>query len=161
MIPTRIQEEFHIFSEPPIEPAPQKVWYLAGPMRGFPQCNFPAFIAAADKLRAAGHTIISPAEMDSPETRKEAMQCVGGEDLKTYGGETTGSILARDVRIVADDVTGIVFLPGWSHSRGARLEAFVALLYDKELAVFFPEGWTDMRPVSKDVIRKLLKENMP
>jgi Domain of unknown function (DUF4406) len=138
-----------------------RTWYLAGPMRGYPQCNFPAFTRAADRLRAQGYNVISPAEMDSPETRKEAMSCVGGEDLATYGGETTGAILARDVRIVADDVTGVVFLPGWTQSRGARLEAFVALLYNKDLAVFFPEEWSDMRPVAQKTIRDLLKDNMP
>ncbi len=158
---TRAEINSEFFITEPLPAAPGKVWYLAGPMRGYPACNFPAFIAAAEKLRAAGHTIISPAEEDSPETQKEAMACVGGEDLPTYGGVTTGAILAKDVGLITDKTTGVVFLPGWTQSRGARLEAFVALLYDKDLAVFYPGGWTDMRPVTKDTIRNLLRENMP
>ena len=102
--------------------------YVAGPMSGIPQFNYPAFIAAADKLRAAGHEVINPAEMDDPETKAEAMASedgvlVGG----TCNGETWGDFLARDVKIVADDVDGVVVLDNWFTSRGARLEAFIAV----------------------------------
>ena len=38
--------------------------YVAGPMRGFPLYNFPAFDAAAAELRRHGHTVISPADHD-------------------------------------------------------------------------------------------------
>ena len=36
--------------------------YVAGPMRGYPEFNFPSFHAAAAQLRAAGHTVFNPAE---------------------------------------------------------------------------------------------------
>ncbi len=38
--------------------------YLAGPMRGLPLFNFPAFADAAAKLRAQGYDVFSPAERD-------------------------------------------------------------------------------------------------
>ncbi len=36
--------------------------YLCGPMTGLPDCNYPAFMAAATTLRAAGYTVVNPAE---------------------------------------------------------------------------------------------------
>jgi hypothetical protein len=99
-------------------------------MTGLPQFNFPLFHSAAAKLRAAGFNIISPAELDSPQVQAEAMASTTGQ-LDAAGkiaGETWGQILARDVQIVADQVQGIIFLPGWSKSRGAQLEAFTGLL---------------------------------
>ena len=38
--------------------------YLAGPMRGMPFFNFPAFKDAAAQLRAKGHYVFNPAERD-------------------------------------------------------------------------------------------------
>lgn len=107
--------------------------YIAGPMTGIPQFNIPAFERAAARLRAAGFEVVSPVERDS-----EAVQAAGraSPDGKlgpgnTIAGETWGQILARDVIIVADEVDGVVVLPGWHKSRGARLEVFVALLCNK------------------------------
>lgn len=101
-------------------------WYLAGPMSGVPQFNYPAFDQAAAILRANGFSIASPAELDDPATRKAALASPDGAVIAN--GHTWGDFLARDVKLVADGVNGIIFLPGWERSRGARLEAFVGLL---------------------------------
>jgi hypothetical protein len=101
--------------------------YLAGPMTGIPQFNFPAFDAAAAELRAFGYEVVSPAEMDDPETRAAAMASPdGAPGSGSSNGETWGDFLARDVKLIADDgIKAIYVLPGWSASRGARLETFV------------------------------------
>jgi hypothetical protein len=101
--------------------------YIAGPMTGIPHFNIPAFDAAAAGLRALGHEVINPAEEDSPEVRAAALASSTGslEDLVSTG-ETWGDMLARDVKIIADGVDGVVLLPGWQNSRGARLELFTA-----------------------------------
>lgn len=105
-------------------------WYLSGPMSGYPKFNFPAFIDAARILRAQGLDIVSPAELDSPEVFAHAMASVDGNPGRQGG--TWGEFLARDVRIIADDVDGIILLPAWEESRGAKLEAYVGLLTAKE-----------------------------
>ena len=135
--------------------------YLAGPMSGIPQFNFPAFISAAADLREIGYEIISPAELDDPATRDAALQSADGViGSGSPHGETWGDFLARDVKIVADEVDGIVFLENWHMSRGAKLEAFVALLSGKtEFYVFDSHGC--LYHVSVKYVRDLLIEYMP
>ena len=107
--------------------------YLAGPMTGIPQFNFPAFDAAANALRKEGYTILSPHELDSVEVQAAAWASPDGKlDGGMVAGETWGQILGRDVETIADRVDAIAFLPDWHKSRGARLEAFVGLLCGKK-----------------------------
>jgi hypothetical protein len=96
--------------------------YIAGPMTGLPQNNFPAFDAAAKQLRSAGSEVVSPAELDDPEDRELAL-------ADKPATKTWGDFLARDVKLIADsDIEAIVLLPNWQKSRGARLEVCVGLL---------------------------------
>lgn len=98
--------------------------YLAGPMSGYPQFNFPLFMRAATLLRADGWDVVSPAELDAEHgVDKEAMASTDGNAAKL--STTWGTLLARDVKLIADGgIEGIMFLPEWERSRGARLEAF-------------------------------------
>lgn len=103
--------------------------YLAGPMTGIPQFNYPAFMAAAKDLRAVGHDVVSPAELDDPEDVEAALQSPNGlmSEFNAKSPKTWGQFLSRDVALIADGgIEGVYVLPGWSKSRGARLETFVA-----------------------------------
>lgn len=133
-------------------------YYLAGPMSGIPCFNFPLFIETAARLRAAGFDIVSPAEMDSEATRQMARSSPDGSH--TGVGESWGTCLARDVKIIADEAKGIIFLPGWTKSRGARLEAFTGLLCGHSFANYDPiTEW--ISPIHADTVREALRGHMP
>lgn len=86
------------------------VYYISGPMTGYAEHNFPAFAAAATSLRKRGLAVISPAELDALE--------VPGEKPWAY-------YLRRDLRELTR-CDAVAVLPGWRHSKGAKLEVHVA-----------------------------------
>jgi len=110
--------------------------YLAGPMTGIPQFNYPLFMDTAAGLRAVelspeqgyGIEVVSPAELDFPEVQLASLLSPDGNlnTIETHG-LTFGDFIARDVQLIIDDgIDAVVVLPGWETSRGARLETFVA-----------------------------------
>lgn len=121
-----------------------KVYYLAGPMSGIPQFNYPEFHRIASVLRDAGYQIESPAELDTPEQQKFAMESKNGDAgvFVRQTGITWGDTLAKDVKLVSDKVDGIIAMHNWYISRGARLEVFVATLVGKPVYVY--EGCRDV-----------------
>lgn len=131
-------------------------YYLAGPMSGYPQFNFPAFYAAAKDLRNAGYDIVSPAELDDKEHAGEALASAHG-DLGDSSA-TWGQCLGRDVQIIADTVDGVVFLPGWQKSRGARLEAFVGLLCKLSFAKYAPKAVGKLVQVSSNWVAQEVRQ---
>lgn len=103
--------------------------YVAGPMTGYPQFNFPAFIQATGLLRGMGLKVISPHELDSPEIQAESIKSLDGKiHGGKIGGETWGQIIARDIRIVADEIKTICLLENWHKSKGAKLEVTTGLV---------------------------------
>lgn len=133
-------------------------FYLCGPMSGIPGFNIPLFDEAAEKLRKTGLTIVSPAELDDPAVRADCLASPMGDHNAMHG--TWADFLARDVKVIADGVEGLVLLPGWEQSRGARLEVFVALLCNKQFANYWPDDGIAFR-VSPESVRKVLRMNLP
>lgn len=102
-------------------------WYLAGKMSYIPQFNFPKFDEVSAALRGQGLTIVSPAEMDSPEVRAAALASPDGiPNERTSGGATWGDFLSRDLKLIADTVDGVILMGGWLDSKGARQEESAA-----------------------------------
>lgn len=106
--------------------------YLSGPMSGYAAFNVPAFTEAAFDLRTLGYEVVSPHEADISDGIGEVIQASPSGDvaeLTKLTGETWGTLLARDVKILADDgIDGIVVLPDWEQSKGARLEVFLGMI---------------------------------
>jgi len=98
--------------------------YLAGPMRGFPLYNFPAFDNYAAYLRRLGHEVVSPAEIDRE---------VGfNEHTDTATPEFMRKCFARDAQEIAG-CDGIALMPMWGQSAGARWELDLALMLGLEV----------------------------
>lgn len=99
--------------------------YLAGPMRNIPEFNFPAFHAAAAKLRAEGYEVFSPAERDNKKygTDMSKDNDTGDEDLAAkQHGFSLREALAADLAWICAEAEAIALLPGWQASRGACAE---------------------------------------
>jgi hypothetical protein len=76
-------------------------------MTGLPELNFPAFHAATATLRAQGHEVVNPAEIN-PDTTMAWHAC-----------------MRRDIaELVTCDA--IHLLDGWQNSKGATLEHHIA-----------------------------------
>lgn len=93
--------------------------YIAGPMRGYPSHNFPAFHKAEQKWVSNPMIgrVFNPARMDEQE----------GFDPSTIDDskEHLRSCMERDINaILASDA--LVMLRGWEHSEGARVEHSLA-----------------------------------
>lgn len=100
--------------------------YLAGPMSGIPAFNIPAFDAAAAELRRRGFEVVSPAEVDGPDTRAQLLLSPNGDHADLPEDESWSFYLARDFRILHDDgIEAIVCLPGWESSKGADWETYM------------------------------------
>lgn len=81
--------------------------YIAGPMSNLPGLNHPAFHAAAATLRALGHTVVNPAELN-PDPNADWLACMRVD--------------------IAQLVTcdAVALLNGWNKSRGASIERNLA-----------------------------------
>lgn len=92
--------------------------YLAGPMRGLPENNFPAFDEAETQWRAAGWHVFSPANL----WRASGWPIDGGTE-EQRASCTHGMQLDLSCVYAAD---AIALLPGWRKSRGATVEIALA-----------------------------------
>ncbi len=102
--------------------------YLAGPMTGHFEYNFPVFVRYADLLRRAGVEVISPAELDiaagiDPRGKDPALFA------KSFTEAKLRKVIRRDVAAIlqlrpkAGDF--IAVMNGWTKSRGSGAEVYV------------------------------------
>lgn len=100
--------------------------YLAGPMRGYPEFNVPAFITAAKILRTAGHEVWSPIEHDM----RNGIDFTGSDgDLEAFSQATGFNLrtaLAADLNWICLEADAMARLPGWEKSLGATAEVATA-----------------------------------
>jgi len=81
--------------------------YVAGPMRGYPEFNFPHFNEMADMLRENGWDAVNPVDIN-PDPNTPYSEC-----------------MKHDIRELLD-CDAIYMLEGWGDSQGATLEYTIA-----------------------------------
>lgn len=104
--------------------------YLAGPMRGIPEFNFPAFHSAAKFLREKfDFEVFSPAEevndrlgVDVSDGNTAGDESVAAKDH----GFNLRDALGIDLAYITGHADGVAMLPGWEKSRGAVAEVSTA-----------------------------------
>jgi hypothetical protein len=82
--------------------------YIAGPMTGYPNNNYPEFAYVAGVLRDRGVDVRTPNEIDAGST------------------DRTWDWYMREALKMLTDCDEVLLLKGWEQSRGASLERYVA-----------------------------------
>lgn len=97
--------------------------YIAGPMRGIPEWNYPAFAKARQEWKEKGHQVFCPAAIS------EALGYKIDEPCEPQNGKAhLLHVILSDI-LCLSNADAIGLLPGWEKSRGATVElAFAQLL---------------------------------
>lgn len=106
--------------------------YLAGAMRGKPHFNREAFALWADKLRADGHEVFSPAE-SSEKTYGPRIYWDNPEGDEPKAGIDGRKVFEDDLVWICRHADAVALMPGWRESRGATAEHAVAVALDLEV----------------------------
>lgn len=100
--------------------------YIAGPMTGYPEFNFPAFFAAQKKFEAEGWKVWNPADKESESGVQEDSAFALGNNIELVknGWDWKAAFEWDCQKVIQSDA--IFLLPGWEKSTGARAEWAVA-----------------------------------
>lgn len=101
------------------------ILYVAGPMTGIPEFNYPAFHAAASLLRVRGFGVLNPADSEDQNPTPGTPQ-----EWDWYMRHALRMVLRAE---------GLALLDGWEASKGATLEVTVATAL--QLPCRPLEGW--------------------
>lgn len=98
--------------------------YIAGPMAGIPEFNYPKFFDAEDALMSAGFSTVNPAAMQDEGLDQDRLFEVNEVDA-TVGPLARAAYLKRDIEALAG-CDAIALLDEWEESVGANVELFTA-----------------------------------
>lgn len=104
--------------------------YIAGPMTGLPENNYPAFRDAASILAKAGYGVLNPVENEKKRTDNTRWVVGNRAPWSWYMRRSLEQIAVAD---------GMAVLPRWQNSKGATLEVDLALQLGMQVATV--DGW--------------------
>lgn len=96
--------------------------YIAGPMRGYDDYNYPAFDRQQKVLETQGWIVINPAEMDRDDDKPINGPMQFDPDKNYEDHEFMRKALKRDMVAICDDCTAIYMMSNWEKSKGAKTE---------------------------------------
>lgn len=132
--------------------------YIAGPMRGYEQSNFPAFFAAEEALADLGYNVFNPARndvnhgFDPRDPKSRDMSEFSMNEAMTWDLE---KVLESDF---------VVLLEGWESSVGVAAEVAAARacgIPTITIADFINGTWQTLFPEEWEVMRKKLVGELP
>lgn len=95
----------------------KKKVYIAGPMTGVPEFNYPAFKRVAKFLREEGWEVVSPVEIGEPY----------GSPAELANDEALLNRVMVKEQVELMHCDTIYLLPGWEKSEGSKAELGIAL----------------------------------
>ncbi len=101
--------------------------YLAGPMRGYKDFNFPEFLRVGALLESVGFEVFNPAKRDLEAHGAEVFESPEGDlaDIAHLGFDLREA-LGADLAFICAEADALFTLPGWEHSSGAKAEVATA-----------------------------------
>ena len=99
--------------------------YVAGPMRGVPNFNYPRFNAVAQILRDQGHEVVNPVDIGLAFGKPDRINADEGLLREVVKAEAA----------LVPTCDAICLLKGWQRSVGAKRELQVALAMGMEVVV--------------------------
>jgi len=98
--------------------------YIAGPMRGIPQLNYPAFFEAKEHLEKLGHQVVCPPMLD----RALGYAHWENADVPNVTPAQLREMMLIDL-VAISHCDAVYVLDGWGDSRGCAVEmAFAEFL---------------------------------
>lgn len=119
---------------------PTKRVYIAGPMRGIPELNFPEFFRIAAEWEATGWEVVNPAQMDIEHG------FIPTSTQTVFANLSIEQAMDRDLPAVAS-CSAIALMTGWERSQGANLELAHALATNKAVYCANTQQLVDWKPV--------------
>ena len=101
--------------------------YLAGPMSGIEDYNFPAFFAYAEALTDGGWEVFNPAQNDLDNW---------GDMDGVKKNANYRECLYQDLSWITQEADAIAMMPGWENSKGARAEWATAVAIGIQIIYF-------------------------
>jgi hypothetical protein len=103
--------------------------YVAGPMTGIEECNYPEFFRIEKVLRDQGYDVLNPARIDELYNPTKAPR-----PWEWYMGKAIHMLVA---------CKGVATLAGWQASRGATIEVNLANALGMGVRPWF--SWPEVR----------------